>query len=465
MLLHPEQLEDELVTTKQELRRLQGAPDAKADLLEKVLQLRLVYLRAELNRAAAGSDSTAWERLHRDLGGFLKAALRRDDIEEACAEVALLRGQLATERTRVSNLETFRTRFLAMQERWKAAKLESLDYYRKLNALTETGVISGEGAALIQDLGEVNDSVDALMSALPTPKADTAAISYEELEQLQRALEAKEAEVLQQEQRLAELAAIRAHLERVTDSLRRQIDEADQRSAVLQALLTEAQDKVAENASLQALVTRFTTETRDLMVCLQTLENENGELRSALQQAQRVSPGTMDARQSAVQEAARLAELEQRFLAVDGVNNWLIDELDALARSLRATEPRLAVRLAALCDQALADGASPDGPGDADVSSTPDSTLLDVLRARIDDPDLVCDLEREMTNLRQRVQATQLALETERMAAARAAAEGEATHQEVEQLVAQFAVESRDMMAVIHRLEAENAVLQRGRSA
>ena len=154
-----EQLEEEMATTKQELRRLQAAPEATVDMSEKVLQLRLVYLRAELNRAAAGSDAAAWERLHRDLGGFLTAALRREDVEQACAEVALLRGQLATERTRVSNLETFRNRFLSMQERWKAAKLESLDYYRKLNALTEAGEISGEGAALIQDLGQVNQSV------------------------------------------------------------------------------------------------------------------------------------------------------------------------------------------------------------------------------------------------------------------------------------------------------------------
>jgi DNA repair exonuclease SbcCD ATPase subunit len=462
-----EQLEEEMATTKQELRRLQAAPEATVDMSEKVLQLRLVYLRAELNRAAAGSDAAAWERLHRDLGGFLTAALRREDVEQACAEVALLRGQLATERTRVSNLETFRNRFLSMQERWKAAKLESLDYYRKLNALTEAGEISGEGAALIQDLGQVNQSVDAMMSALPAPKADTAAISYEELEQLQRALDAKEAEVLHQEQRLTELSSLRADLERVTDSLRRQIEEANQRSAVLQALLSEAQEKVAENASLQAMVTRFTTETRDLMVCLQTLENENGELRSALQQAQRMSPASVGERLSAAQEVARLAELEQRFLAVDGVNNWLIDEVDALARSLRATEPRLAARLAALCDQALAEGAAPDGPDHSEAAgaSGAGSSLLNDLRARVQDPELVADLEREITNLRQRVQATHLALETERAAAARAATEHEATQQEVEQLVAQFTAESKDMMAVIHRLEAENAELQHDRSA
>jgi len=317
---------------------------------QRILALRYAFLRAEeLGTTEDAGTPEYWNIFQQALAPLLNSSQPQpleDDSE--------LKEELNTAKKRIENLEKFKRLFFDMEKQWKNAQTNAQDYYGQLLALSE-GVhdrvafndvlknYHGVYDALHQNITQVIQNPDAFSNnktiniIRQDPRAaeeivklrNVAADQHRIINNLQRQLaeattaEEKEIVIGELQQQLQRQVRFVQESETCIQLLEDELAKAHEEMSAKDKTLGETSLLSEENRQIKSTLHNFTLESKDLLISINELEEENDSLKQSMNQT--VSITTQAVTKDAVADAHKIhaeltdlkkqyAELEERYL-------------------------------------------------------------------------------------------------------------------------------------------------------
>lgn len=309
---------------------------------QRILALRYAFLRSEelANTQDAGTE-TYWNIFKQTLEPLLQGSPDTGLIEE-----------LQTYKKRVENLEKFKKLFFDLEAQWNAAQNNSENYHAQLLALSDQMIDPEAYQILLQNyqgsFGDFSQSIKNTANAAAgndtktiniirqDPRAaeeiiklrNVAADQYRVINNLQRKLE----EATSDEQKTIIIRELEQQLQRqirfVQESdaciqlLEDELGKANEKIVEQEQLLDDSNKVGEENYSIKDTLHNFTLESRELLANLESLEQENQQLKEQLESLTNMAgPGPKSVPSNQEQETIatlqkQYAELEERYLAL-----------------------------------------------------------------------------------------------------------------------------------------------------
>jgi hypothetical protein len=316
------------------------ASDGSAE--QRILALRYAFLRSEeLGTTEDPGSDKYWSIFQQTLEPLLQSSPNSSLIEE-----------IQTYKKRVENLEKFKKLFFDLEAQWNAAQNTSENYHAQLLALSDQVLDPNAYQLLLQSyqgtFGDFSQSMKNTSNAASDPEGRTiniirqdpraaeeiiklrnvAADQYRVINNLQRKLE----EATSDEQKAMIIRELEQQLQRQI----RFVQESDACVQLLEDELIKANEKIAEqeqlidggqkvgeeNANIKDTLHSFTLESRDLLANLESLEQENMELKEQLESLSSMTDSIAKPTISGPDQEAlahlqkQYAELEERYLAL-----------------------------------------------------------------------------------------------------------------------------------------------------
>jgi hypothetical protein len=309
---------------------------------QRILALRYAFLRAEeLGTTEDPNNDNYWSIFQQTLEPLLQNSPNASLIEE-----------IQTYKKRVDNLEKFKKLFFDLEAKWNAAQNTSEDYHAQLLALSDQMQDPNAYQLLLENyhgtFGDFSQSMKSTANVASDPEGKTiniirqdpraaeeiiklrnvAADQYRVINNLQRKLE----EATSDEQKAMIIRELEQQLQRqirfVQESdacvqlLEDELIKANEKIAEQEQLIDDGQKTGEENSNIKDTLHSFTLESRDLLANLESLEQENIELKEQLESlSQMANPGNTPIVSAQNQEALiilqkQYAELEERYLTL-----------------------------------------------------------------------------------------------------------------------------------------------------
>lgn len=321
---------------------ISAAQATDGSIEQRILALRYAFLRSEeLGTTEDPSSDKYWSIFQQTLEPLLQSSPNASLIEE-----------IQTYKKRVENLEKFKKLFFDLEAKWNAAQNTSEDYHAQLLALSNQMLDPDAYQLLLENyqgsFGEFSQSMSNTANVASDPDAKTiniirqdpraaeeivklrnvAADQYRVINNLQRKLE----EATSDEQKALIIQELEQQLQRqirfVQESdtcvqlLEEELIKANEKIAEQEHLIDDGQKVGEENLHIKDTLHSFTLESRDLLASLESLEQENTELKEQLESLSvMVGSGSASTSSGKDQEAFTLlqkqyAELEERYLTL-----------------------------------------------------------------------------------------------------------------------------------------------------
>jgi chromosome segregation ATPase len=358
---------EQLISSTSPRRRLlaSGSTEKDAsnpiDLSTAATQMHLLLLEM-LHASVLKNDPTDfdWEALESKLKEIIPAPapLNNENDIQLQAEIKQLKSQLAFETDRVSNLEEFKEMFASMQKKWQEAREQNLEYYKQLCELPNTSDNESEKVALLNQYNSSYEDVDELIENLIPIKLEKIEISTHEMEELNRNIEDSRAKIEAQQATIENLNKLIRESENYVAITRHELEKTEAQIKELEEALEKSDEMTKEMEAMQKIINRFAIESRDMLVSLQILEQENSDIRSKLNQAQADSragtsqdtsgPAPTDSNQDFEELQKDYMNLEKSYTSITKQIFTLTDQCDQLEQSLRGKHPDIADRLTSI---------------------------------------------------------------------------------------------------------------------
>lgn len=317
-------------------------------LEQQVAALRYAFLRAEeLGTTEPPGSDGYWELFRQTLEPLLAPASANSEDSSSLQE------ELDTYKKRVENLEKFKKLFFDLEAQWQNAQTSAQDYYKQLSLMADDVADKDHYITVLDNYHNAYQGFDShfihTSQSLEEPRTiniirqdpraaeeiiklrNVAADQYRVINNLQRKLEEAKSD--------QEKALVVQELEQQLQRQMRFVQESDTCIQLLEEELANANEKIAkqeqqiesdhtiteENQRIKETLQSFTLESKDLLKDLDTLEVENENLRSNLEQLgkQAATDETGDTKAMLKQiqtDFASLqkqyADLEERYLAL-----------------------------------------------------------------------------------------------------------------------------------------------------
>lgn len=331
------------------------------DLSTAATQMHLLLLET-LHASVLKNDPTDfdWEALESKLKEIIPAPapLNNENDIQLQAEIKQLKSQLAFETDRVSNLEEFKEMFASMQKKWQEAREQNLEYYKQLCELPNTSDNESEKVALLNQYNSSYEDVDELIENLIPIKLEKIEISTHEMDELNRNIEDSRAKIEAQQATIENLNKLIRESENYVAITRHELEKTEAQIKELEEGLEKSDEMTKEMEAMQKIINRFAIESRDMLVSLQILEQENSDIRSKLNQAQADSragtsqdtsgPAPTDSNQDFEELQKDYMNLEKSYTSITKQIFTLTDQCDQLEQSLRGKHPDIADRLTSI---------------------------------------------------------------------------------------------------------------------
>lgn len=337
-------LHEQLTFTQDRFTLLAPRGDIKAvqppetPVNQRIVALRHAFLRAEeLGVSAVQGSEGYWDIFRQALEPLLSLGTP-DNAEE-----------LETYKTRVENLEKFKELFFDLEKRWNEAQAKAQGHYDELLAMAGGDfdpdnfryvlgqyrdsyndvtqyIYTTRSAATDQPLGE-NKTINIIRQ---DPRAaeeiiklrNVAADQHRVINNLQRRLEeattaeARELLIKDLEQQLQRQIRFVQECDTCVQVLEEELAKANEKISQLEELIDRESNLKEENQAMKNTLYSFTQESKGLLAEIETLEQENVQLRSALQDSE--GDGNPEDSRHYQQELSQLrkqyAELEGKYL-------------------------------------------------------------------------------------------------------------------------------------------------------
>lgn len=246
--------------------------------------------------------------------------------------------------------------FISMQTKWQEAREQSLVYYKQLCELQSTSEQEGEKLTLLSQYNSSYDDVDDLIENLIPIKLEKIEISTHEMDELNRNIEDSRAKIEAQQATIANLNKQILESESYVAVTRRELENTEAKMKELEEALENSDQQTKEMEAMQKIINRFAIESRDMLVSLQILEQENDDIRAKLYQASNQAGNSNHSSDSAPTENNQDFEelqndymnLEKSYTSITKQIFTLTDQCDQLEQSLRGKHPDIADRLTSI---------------------------------------------------------------------------------------------------------------------